>query len=88
MGRGRTSIEVVKRQPKPGAAPAARYSLAAMTRRHCTRCGDFEALFSGSVCCSCGANYAAKAPRRRRAHGPATIADNDGNLLALMRAKA
>jgi hypothetical protein len=74
--------------------------LGAMTRRHCPKCDDREALFAGSRCCSCGADLGAK-PKRGRGRPPrkftvksvraslrTPIADNPEALLTLMKAKA
>jgi len=76
--------------------------LGAMTRRHCPKCDDREALFAGMRCCSCGADLGAK-PKRGRGRPPrgftlkgsrakaaplrTPIADDPEALLALMKAK-
>jgi hypothetical protein len=75
--------------------------LGAMTRRHCPKCGDGEALFAGTKCCSCGGDIAAKpkrgrgrprgitinGPRARTAPLRTPIAESPEALLALMAAK-
>jgi hypothetical protein len=74
-----------------------RISLAAMSRRHCPECGP-ETLFVGTVCVNCGHDFAAPNRRAKRQewHGAITrrgqqlrtpIAEDAGNLLALMAAK-
>jgi hypothetical protein len=80
-------------RPKAAKGPAAPLSLSAMTRRLCARCGDREALFAGTRCCSCGADTASKTKvRRTRFNGEPSvplrtpIADGE-NIVALMKAK-
>src|ERR1700726_3522931 len=76
---------------KPEGSTAARVSLASMWRRNCPACGP-ESLFCGSKCVNCGHDTNAKQERRLYRHPPrgliAPIADNEANLLALMKAKA
>ena len=83
----------------PKADPSRKLSLGSMVRRDCARCGQREALFTGSICTACGADYSGnpeRAKRMRRAvqriSNPATlrapIAEGGENILALMAAKS
>jgi len=62
---GGSSIFVRHRETRAPRPDPTRKSLGALMRKRCPRCGDGEALFAGSRCCSCGADLAA-APKRGR----------------------
>jgi hypothetical protein len=64
-GRPRKYEFAGRKPPKAAKGPTAALSLAQMTRRLCARCGDREALFAGTRCCSCGADAASKTKVRR-----------------------
>jgi hypothetical protein len=81
-----------KRKPEPAVSGPPRPSLAAMSRRDCIECGP-ETLFAGSVCVNCGHDSTPGKRRTKRTHwngAPlrAPIAEDAGNLLSLMAAKA
>jgi hypothetical protein len=84
------------KEPKPDAAR--KLSLGSMSRRDCPKCQEREALFAGSICTACGADYRNLKTRQKRlpraltvvksAPLRAPIADDPETLLTLMRAKA
>ncbi len=82
-----------RHKPKAPKGTAAPLGLAQITRRLCARCGDPEALFAGTRCCSCGADTASKTKvRRPRFNGAASVPlrtpVTDGeNLMTLMQSK-
>jgi hypothetical protein len=91
----RTAGTYVKHRPtfEPQPDPLRKLSLGSMSRRHCPRCDDREALFAGSRCCSCGADFSKPMGRAKRTRGwngaalRAPIVEADSNLMALMAAK-
>jgi hypothetical protein len=83
-----------RRKPKaPKGARPSSLSLSAMTRRHCPRCKDPEALFAATRCCSCGADFAVKTKVRRPRFNGAPSAPlrspiaEGANIIPLMAAK-